>query len=63
MQGSEATAQQFIADMMGGLYAPFMLGGLRVTSWVKRMLLRQSSVSQAVDTLHTIARVSLGFRS
>jgi hypothetical protein len=43
---------------MGGLYAPFMLGGLKVSSWVKRLLLRQSPVSQAVDTLHTIARVS-----
>lgn len=42
---------------MGGLYAPFMLGGLKLSSWVKRLLLRQSSVSQAVDTLHTIARV------
>jgi hypothetical protein len=46
--------------MMGGLYAPFMLGGLKMSSWVKRVLLRQSSISQAVDTLHTIARVSEG---
>jgi hypothetical protein len=43
---------------MGGLYAPFMLGGLKVSSWMKRLLLRQSPISQAVDTLHTIARVS-----
>jgi hypothetical protein len=58
LQGSEASAEQFIADLMGGLYAPFMLGGLKFSTWVKRLLLRQSSISQAVDTLHTIARVS-----
>lgn len=59
VQGTEASAEQFICDLMGGLYAPFMLGGLKVSSWVKRLLLRQSSISQAVDTLHTIARVSV----
>ena len=45
---------------MGGLYAPFMLGGLRFSSWLRRVLLRQTSASQAVDTLHTIARVRGG---
>lgn len=58
-QGSEVAAEQHIIDMMGGLYAPFMLGGLKFGSWMKRVLLRQSSISQAVDTLHTIARVGL----
>jgi len=59
LQGSELAAEQHIIDMMGGLYAPFMLGGLKFGSWMKRVLLRQSSISQAVDTLHTIARVGL----
>jgi hypothetical protein len=49
--------EQHIAEAMGGLYTPFMLGGLKLTGWAKRLLLRQSSISQAVDTLHTVARV------
>jgi hypothetical protein len=58
-QGIDSKAEQLIADLMGGLYAPFMLGGLKFGSWVKRLLLRQSSISQAVDTLHNIAKVGL----
>lgn len=56
-QSDEKAVEEHIADCMGGLYAPFMLGGLKFSSWVRRLLFRQSSISQAVDTLHTLARV------
>lgn len=50
--------EEFIHFAMGGVYSSFMLGGLKISSWAKRLLLRETSISQAVDTLHTIARVS-----
>jgi hypothetical protein len=58
-QHNEAMIDEFIHFSMGGVYSSFMLGGLKVSSWAKRLLLRESSISQAVDTLHTIARVSV----
>jgi hypothetical protein len=58
LQHNEALIEEFIHFSMGGVYSSFMLGGLKVSSWAKRLLLRESSISQAVDTLHTIARVS-----
>jgi hypothetical protein len=58
LQHNEALIDEFIHFSMGGVYSSFMLGGLKVSSWAKRLLLRESSISQAVDTLHTIARVS-----
>jgi hypothetical protein len=58
LQHSEALIDEFIHFSMGGVYSSFMLGGLKVSSWAKRLLLRESSISQAVDTLHTVARVS-----
>lgn len=52
----EAAVDEFVGFSMGGLYAGFMLGGLKLSAWIKRLLLRESSISQAVDTLHTVAR-------
>eukprot|EP00878_Enallax_costatus_P005831 GHUV01006118.1.p1 GENE.GHUV01006118.1~~GHUV01006118.1.p1 ORF type:complete len:300 (+),score=82.63 GHUV01006118.1:373-1272(+) len=56
--GSEKHVEEFIMFNLGGVYSSFMLGGLKIGSWAKKWLLRESSMSQAVDTLHTIARVS-----
>ncbi|KAF6252298.1 hypothetical protein COO60DRAFT_1704354 [Scenedesmus sp. NREL 46B-D3] len=53
---AESLIDEFVHFSMGGVYSSFMLGGLKVSSWAKRLLLRESSISQAVDTLHTIAR-------
>uniref|UniRef100_A0A383W1Q0 Uncharacterized protein n=1 Tax=Tetradesmus obliquus TaxID=3088 RepID=A0A383W1Q0_TETOB len=53
---AEALVDEFIYFSMGGVYSGFMAGGLKISSWAKRLLLRESSISQAVDTLHTIAR-------
>lgn len=58
LQSSEKHVEEFIMFNMGGVYSSFMLGGLKISSWAKKWLLRESSMSQAVDTLHTIARVS-----
>ncbi len=58
-QDMEAAVDEFVGFSMGGLYAGFMLGGLKLSAWIKRLLLRESSISQAVDTLHTVARVRL----
>eukprot|EP00878_Enallax_costatus_P013847 GHUV01014482.1.p1 GENE.GHUV01014482.1~~GHUV01014482.1.p1 ORF type:complete len:235 (+),score=94.52 GHUV01014482.1:863-1567(+) len=54
--GSEKHVEEFIMFNLGGVYSSFMLGGLKIGSWAKKWLLRESSMSQAVDTLHTIAR-------
>jgi hypothetical protein len=58
LQHSEQLIDEFIHFSMGGVYSSFMAGGLKISSWAKRLLLRESSISQAVDTLHTVARVS-----
>lgn len=56
-QMCKADAERLVSELMGGLYAPYMLGALKLSTWFKKLFLRQSAISQAVDTLHTIAKV------
>ncbi|GBF94446.1 hypothetical protein Rsub_07260 [Raphidocelis subcapitata] len=54
--GDAAAVEEHIAQSMGSLYAPFLLGSLKAVSWFKRALFNESAYKLALGTLHDIAR-------
>ena len=55
--GGAAAVEKHIGESMGGLFAPFMLGGLKVAAWIRGKLLGQKPVKMAGSTLKDIAKV------
>jgi hypothetical protein len=57
--GGAAAVEKHIAESMGSLYAPFMLGSLKITAWIRGKLLGQEPVKMAGSTLKDIAKVGV----
>lgn len=53
---AERDAAAAVAEALGSLHAPFLVGALRATSWVRRLVLRQSPFDQACQTLDKVGR-------
>jgi hypothetical protein len=53
---AERDAAAAVAEAMGSLHAPFLVGALKATSWMRRLVLRQSVFDQACQTLEKLGR-------
>ncbi len=46
-----------IEQSMGSIYAPFLMGSLKLSSWFRRLLLGKQPIDMAVQTLKDISKV------